>query len=947
MASDAIREGLARRDSIGIVGARQNNLRGIDLEIPRRALTVVTGVSGSGKSSLAMATIYAEGQRRYLDGVSAHARRFLERLPRPDVDLVEGISPAVALQQRTAARGARSTVGTSTEVYDFLRLLFARIGHVVCPNCEQDVPRWTVEGVVEAWASGPPRRLHLTFPHAVARDAEAARRALRARGYSRVLVESAPVDLAEAHASAVWDVVQDRVLSDRRGRLAEALEAAFREGAGAAGVHPEGDSPVRYRLGRVCTGCGTAYPEPEPLHFSFNSPTGACPRCAGYGFTLEFDPRKIVPDALRSIDQGAIVPWAGRWRTHFLRKVESSPRARGIPRDRPWRDLDPADREFLMHGDHAFSGVLQFLGRLSAKSYKPGARFLVKRYQSPILCTECSGGRLSPQGRWVRVEGESLPQWCARPVQALRERLRGLTLTPRERETARLLIGDIDHRLDVLERVGLGYLTLDRLNRTLSGGEAQRIELAQALGARLVDALYVLDEPTVGLHPRDTGRLMEVLRDLIRHGNTVIVVEHDREVMLASDWMVDLGPGGGKDGGGLIYCGPTTARLQGAWSPTVEVLRDEAPATRAPLAEPKGWLRLREARRHNLKGVDVDLPWGTLTGVCGVSGSGKSSLVTDTLLPLLESRARLHGPPARLSRGGAARPGGNGMTGDETSEGGLGRLVVEAPLTGFSVVDQDPLPRSARSIPASYVGAWNGIRTLFAALPEARRRGLGPGAFSFNVPGGRCEVCRGEGEVMLDMDFMPDVRLPCEACGGSRFGAEIREVRFRGFDIVEILGLTVDRAVAIFAATPSVTRPLWWMQRVGLGYLTLGQPASTLSGGEAQRLKLTRELAAESSGRLFILDEPTVGLHGAEVHKLIAVLRTLAESGNSVLVVEHHLDVLAASDWLIELGPEGGEAGGELLAQGPPETVARAARSRVAPYLAPRLQRGRGRKVSG
>ncbi len=911
------------------------------------ALTVVTGVSGSGKSSLAMATLYAEGQRRYLDGVSAHARRFLERFPRPEVDAVEGISPAVALQQRTAVRSARSTVGTSTDIYDFLRLLFARIGHVVCPVCDREVPRWTAERVVDVWASGPLCRLNVTFPHPAARDAEAARRSLRARGYLRVLGEGGLVDLADAPASASWNILQDRVRSDRRGRLAEALDAAFREGAGVAEVHPEGGDPVQYRLGRVCTGCGAGYPEPEPLHFSFNSPAGACLRCEGFGFTLEFDPRKIVPDPLRSIDDGAIAPWAGRWRTHFLRKFESSPRARAIPRRRPWRDLDPEDQEFLLSGDRTFPGVLRFLGRLAAKSYKPGARFLVRRYQSPNVCPECAGSRLRPEGRWVRVEGESLTQWCARPVQELRGRLNGLSLTDRERETARSLIADIDHRLDVLERVGLGYLTLDRLSRTLSGGEMQRIELAHALGARLVDALYVLDEPTVGLHPRDTGRLMEVLRDLIRDGNTVVVVEHDREVMLASDWMIDLGPGGGKDGGGLVYCGPVSTRLQGAWSPTVDVLRDEAPAQRAPLAEPRGWLRLRDARLHNLKGVDADFPWGTLTGVCGVSGSGKSSLVTDTLVPLLESRARVHGSSIRPPKGSLVKPGSNGATVDETSAEGLGRLLVQAPITGFSVVDQDPLPRSARSIPASYVGAWNGVRTLFAALPEARRRGLGAGAFSFNIAGGRCEACRGEGEVRLDMDFMPDVRLPCEACGGSRFGPEVREVRFRGMDIVETLNLTVDRAIVHFAATPSVVRPLWWMQRVGLGYLTLGQPASTLSGGEAQRLKLTRELATEASGRLFILDEPTVGLHGAEVQKLIGILRTLASSGNAVLVVEHHLEVLAACDWLVELGPDGGGAGGEILAQGPPETVVRAARSRLAPYLAPLLHRGRGKPVSG
>jgi excinuclease ABC subunit A len=928
---------------ISIAGARQNNLKNIDVEIPKGALTVVTGLSGSGKSSLAMETLYAEGQRRYLEGVSAYARRFLERLPRPEVDVVEGISPAVALDQRTGARNARSTVGTSTEIYDYLRLLFSRVGRVHCDECGEEVPRWTIRAVADVVLEGGDRRLLVSFPlvtDAVGRGA--AVRNLRRRGYGRLVVGGEVADLEAApRGQKPWHILQDRVRARDRGRLVEALETAFREGEGRAVVQPVGGSPTLYRLGRVCVRCDLAYSDPQPQQFSFNSPMGACPECKGFGYTLELDLGKIVPDENKTLEDGAIEPWARRWRGYFQKKLEASPRARSIPKRVPWKNLPPEDHDLLLHGDRSFPGVFRFLSRLSTKSYKAGARFLVKRYQSPELCSRCAGSRLRREALRVRVEGETLPRWCALSVAAVHERVRNLDLGREDREKVAALIGDLEHRLQVLERVGLGYLSLDRLTRTLSGGESQRIELAQALGAGLVSALYVLDEPTVGLHPRDTGRLLEVLRDLTRQGNTVVVVEHDRDMIHASDWMVDLGPGAGHEGGEVIYCGPGDRRSEGPWSPTLDFLRDRAPGPRETLVDPRGWIRLRDASLHNLRGLDVDIPWGVLVGVCGVSGSGKSTLVTDTLVPLLEA----WGPEEEATRA-SGRPQRHGR-GQTISRPGLGKLILDAPFCGLRVVDQSPLARSARSIPASYIGAWSGIRSLFASHPESLRRGLRPGDFSFNVKGGRCAACRGEGEITVDMDFMADIRLPCEACGGSRFSAEILEVRYRGHSIADVLRLTVGQALPVFLGSPSVTRSLRWMERVGLGYLTLGQPAPALSGGEAQRLKLVRELAAGMTGGLVILDEPTVGLHGLEVLRLVHLLRTLVRAGNMVLVIEHHTDVLAACDWLIELGPDGGEDGGALVAAGPPEVIVRTRESRIAPYLTPLLASGRRSKASG
>jgi excinuclease ABC subunit A len=809
-------------------------------------------------------------------------------------------------------------VGTSTEVVDHLRLLFARAGEVHCDACGIPVPRRTLDAIA-AEAGGTGRRV-IAFPVDPGSRPGPLRRSLAERGYLRGWHDGETVEVGDLPARGPWWIVQDRIAADRRGRLREAVEGAAAAGEGRVVVIDPADGTSRtLAVGRVCEGCGARYPEPEPVHFSFNSPAGACPTCKGFGYDLVFDPAKIVPDPALSLEEGALHPFAGKWRSWFLRRLEACPRARRIPRSVPWTELDEEDRRVLLHGGDRFPGAVPWLEARARKSYKAGNRFLVKRYRSPERCGDCGGARIGPAGRRVRLDGDPLPAWCALSIDALARRVAGLPLPAELRRALTPLLEDLAHRIEVLLRVGVGYLSLDRPVRTLSGGESQRIELAQALGSRLVDSLYVLDEPTIGLHPRDTERMLAALAALRDGGNTVVVVEHDPEVMRRADWMVELGPGSGRDGGGLVYAGPVADRAAGPASPTRDVLTGRGVERHAP-REPDGWLRLRDLRLHNLDGVDADLPLGVLVGVCGVSGSGKSTLVRGVLVPRLEravseSSRRVEGPE--------------------------GRLELDRVPTAVRVVDQTPLGRSARSIPASYVGAWDGIRALYASLPEARRRGHKPGTYSFNTAGGRCEACRGEGETRIDMDFMADVRLPCEVCAGRRFQPEIESVRFRGRSIADVLGLTVDEGIALFDGHPAIQRPLWALARVGLGYLGLGQPAATLSGGEAQRLKLVRELGGGRRGQVIVLDEPTVGLHAAEVDRLLAVLTSLVEAGHTVLVIEHHLELLAACDWIVELGPDGGETGGRLIAAGPPASVAREGASVTGPHLGPLLAGGR------
>jgi len=908
---------------LSVRGARQHNLQNLDLDLPRGRLTVVTGVSGSGKSSLAFDTLYAEGQRRYVESVSTYAKQFLERMQRPDVDSVTGLSPAVAIQQANPAKSARSTVGTATEVYDYLRLLFARLGETVCPDCGRtvaaDSPSSLAREAEAAWAEGeevavlapvavPPR-----LPwHTVAEG-------LVANGFLRVWQDGRAVELESVAAAPRGAhevlVVADRFrwAGERAGRLVEAAQAAFARGEGRLVLARGGRLEPRSERW-ICAADGREFPRPEPILFSFNSPYGVCPVCRGFGDVLEFDEALVVPDAGRTLADGAVDPWAGSWRHHFGRRLRDLAKRTGIPLDAPWRELDRAQQEMVLHGTEGFRGAIPFLRRLQQKSYKAGNRFLVKRYQRAVRCAACDGARLRPEARWVRLGGATIVDVNRMTVAAARAWVEGLggALSGERRATAASILGELLSRLRYLERVDLGYLTLDRLARTLSGGEAQRIELASALGANLVETLYVLDEPTVGLHPRDVGRLLEVLEDLRARGNTLVVVEHDPLVIGRADWVVDLGPGAGEHGGRLLHSGPPAALPD---TPTGRYLRGQAPVTRRRLADPPArWLTVRGARHHNLKGITVRLPVGRLSCVTGVSGSGKSSLVEETLYR--EAARRLRGA-ADLEPGAC-----DGLDGLEA----LARAVL---------VDQSPIGKSPRSSPVTYLKAFDLVRDLYAAQPEAAARGYKPGTFSFNVPGGRCETCEGGGTVRVEMYFLADLFVPCDACGGARYRPDVLEVRWRGLDIREVLDLTVDEALRHFRDLPALTARLAVLARVGLGYLRLGQPAPTLSGGESQRLKVARELADPAAGpTLYVLDEPTVGLHVADVQVLLDVLSGLVERGHTVVLVEHHLDVVRNADWVVDLGPEGGEAGGFLVAEGPPAAIAAAPGSHTGGFLA-------------
>jgi len=933
-------------EPIRIRGARQHNLKSIDVDIPRRSLTVITGPSGSGKSSLALDTLFAEGQRRYVESLSTYAKQFLERVQKPDVDSIEGISPAVAIEQKNPTKSSRSTVGTATEVYDYLRLLWSRIGRTRCPECSHHIRPDTVSSAVDRLMHLPVgARIQVTFPlprsgqitHALVVSN------LRAMGFVRLLVDGEQVDLggAEAEDSARLGVdvtaaeellvIVDRLKVDpsEAERLADSLGTCFVEGEGEAvvvvadGVEDATGRMLFSEHFRCPEHPDVAFLDPTPRLFSFNNPYGTCQLCTGFGATLEYDPDLIIPSPRRSISDGAVDPWSKPRYRREREKLRRFGLERGVSLYSPWEDLPAEFREAVLYGTKGFKGVVPFLVSRERKRYKQYIRVFLRQYQTPQACRECGGARLRRQALYVHVADRTIADVVNLPLEDLAPWIAGLELSAMETQIAETILRELRARVGFLLDVGLGYLSLSRQTRTLSGGEAQRINLANSLGSALVDTLYVLDEPTIGLHPRDTSALLDLLQRLRSAGNTVVVVEHDAQAIRSADHVIELGPAAGEHGGEIVFEG-TSALLERADTATGRYLsgRTSIP-TPERLRDVDGpCLTLKGARQHNLRGVDVEFPLGTLTVVTGVSGSGKSTLVHDVLYRAAERE----------------------LGGETSAKEHLGEVVGEydelhglAHIDQVVLVDQSPIGRTPRSNPVTYIKAWDAVRKIFAATPLARERGFGPGHFSFNVDGGRCDECKGAGSVRVEMIFLADVFVRCDGCGGGRYKRELLDVKVRGKNIAEVLQLTVDEAIRFFIRERGLGKTLWQLQQVGLGYLRLGQPAPTLSGGESQRLKIARELAraAGRKGRkLYILDEPTTGLSGEDVGKLVEVLGRLVDAGNTVLVVEHNLDVIRVADWVIDLGPGAGTRGGEIVAMGRPETVASVPESATGRYLA-------------
>jgi excinuclease ABC subunit A len=947
------------QESILVRGARVHNLKNISVEIPHNAITVVTGVSGSGKSSLAFDTIYAEGQRRYVESLSAYARQFLERMEKPDVDEISGIAPAVAIRQKNSTRNPRSTVATATEIYDYLRLLFARCGQTLCIKCGAEVRRDNPDEIatrILSLAAG--RRFYVLHQFRVATPAVAAapKRAarktasapppellrqalldLQKRGFNRLYQAgkihefSSPETLLDVDFSKPVYVLVDRlaVNPESRARLVDSIEICYREGQGEAILEFVADGAgnaverLTFNERFECKNDGTLHQEPEPRLFSFNNPYGACPRCQGFGNTIDFDLNLVVPDSSKSLDDGAIEPWTKpRYRVLF-QEAKKWARGRGIPTNVPWRQLTAEQRRLILEGDaeNDYQGVKGFFNWLERKKYKLHVRVFLSRFRGYATCPECGGTRLRAEARAVRVAGKAITEVCKLTVKEARVFFSTLRLSERHLKIADKILEEIRTRLQFLDEVGLDYLTLDRLTSTLSGGESQRIQLATSLGSHLVGALYVLDEPSIGLHPRDTQRLIDILKSLRDLGNTVLVVEHDPDTIQAADCVIDLGPGAGELGGKLLFAGSYADMLEERKSLTGRYLSGEL---RIPVPnvrhKPAGrFLRLYGASMHNLQNLDLMIPLGTLTVVTGVSGSGKSTLVHDVLYKALAAK--------RV--GGSVKEFCDRLDGDSEI-----REVV--------IVDQSPIGRTPRSNPATYLKAFDAIREVFADTPDSKRRGYAAGHFSFNVPGGRCETCQGDGTVTVEMQFLADVELVCEECRGTRFKSGVLEVRYRGKNIHEVLQLTVREALAFFVNVPKIVSKLRVLNEIGLGYLRLGQSATTLSGGEAQRLKLAAHLSqTDNEGFLYILDEPTTGLHFDDIARLLTAFRKLLEGGASLLVIEHNLDVIKSADWLIDLGPEGGDQGGKIVATGTPEQVARNTQSHTGHFLA-RVVNGNG-----
>ncbi|HXZ80779.1 MAG TPA: excinuclease ABC subunit UvrA [Terriglobales bacterium] len=963
-------------ESIVVRGARVHNLKNIDFEIPHNTLTVVTGVSGSGKSSLAFDTIYAEGQRRYVESLSAYARQFLERIEKPDADLIDGIAPAVAIRQKNSTRNPRSTVATATEIYDYLRLLFARVGRTFCSQCGQQVKKDTVDEVADAVLALPEgTRIQILFPLQLTapppqlekkgrgRKKNSAPQPsqadllkiklfeLRKRGFNRLYQKgeifefSTPESLLNVDFNQPVFLLVDRlsVSPEIRSRLVDAIETAYREASEVTieAFTADGEPKAfRYSQRFECKKCGLRYEEPEPRLFSFNNPYGACPRCQGFGNTIDFDLDLVIPDKTLTLSQGAIEPWTKPKYKPFYKELKKYAKQVSIPVDVPWSELSAEHRQIIVDGDEEFWGVRGFFEHLERKKYKLHVRVFLSRYRGYSICTTCGGARLRPEARLVKVAGKDICDICQMTVEEAAQFFSTLELSPKENDIAGKLLEEIRDRLRFLNEVGLEYLTLDRLSSTLSGGEAQRIQLATSLGSRLVGTLYVLDEPSIGLHSRDTERLIKILGDLRNLGNTILVVEHDPEIMRSSDRILDLGPGAGEHGGQVVAVGTYDQIKKAPGSLTgrylAEELRIQLPAARREPGKEK--LQLIGAKTHNLKNINVTIPLRMLVAVTGVSGSGKSTLVHDVLYTTLAA-------VKRQSNGSGPSPGG------------LEKLEGAQHIDEVVLVDQSPIGRTPRSNPVTYIKAFDAIRDLFASLPESKKRGFTAGHFSFNIPGGRCETCQGDGTVTVEMQFLADVELICEECKGTRYKTQVLQVRYKGKNIHEVLNLTVREALHFFSGIPKITDKLRVLEEVGLGYLRLGQSATTLSGGEAQRMKLAAHLQPKlrepvrhepedgserpRTGRiLYIFDEPTTGLHFDDVSKLLSAFRRLIETGGSIIVIEHNLDVIKTADWVIDLGPEGGERGGYVVATGTPEAIAKSAKSYTGKWLARILSNG-------
>jgi excinuclease ABC subunit A len=983
-------------ESIVVRGARVHNLKNIDFEVPHNTLTVVTGVSGSGKSSLAFDTIYAEGQRRYVESLSAYARQFLERIEKPDADTIDGIAPAVAIRQKNTTRNPRSTVATATEIYDYLRLLFARVGRTYCANCGREVKKDTVDEVADAiLALEPETRLQVLFPlqratggeQVAAIKGEKTPKAKKSLLLAKGARNGAPAQMTEALKTRLFDlrkggfnrlyqagqifefstpeslldvnfdrpvfVLVDRLIvsAEARSRVVDAIETAYRE-SGEVIVEIQTDEPLatvadksvrptlRFAQRFECKNCGLRYEEPEPRLFSFNNPYGACPRCQGFGNTIDFDLDLVIPDKMKTLAEGAIEPWTKPKYRPLFTDLKRFAKQAEIPLDVPWIELEEEHRNLVLNGEGRFLGVRGFFNHLERKKYKLHVRVFLSRYRGYSLCSACNGSRLRLEARQVKIKRRNICEICALTVEEAFRFFSELELTPQEAEIADKLLQEIRERLRFLNDVGLEYLTLDRLSSTLSGGEAQRIQLATSLGSRLVGTLYVLDEPSIGLHSRDTHRLIKILHDLRNLGNTILVVEHDPDIMRAADRILDLGPGAGENGGKLIAAGTydeirhNSSSLTGRY--LSEDLRIQAPVTRRKPGTQQ--ITIRGVRANNLKGVDISIPLGMIVAITGVSGSGKSTLLHQVLYRAL----------AQVKQQSSDGTGGPAATWES--------LTGDHFIDEVVLVDQSPIGRTPRSNPVTYIKAFDAIRELFASLPEAKKRGFSPGHFSFNIPGGRCETCEGDGTVTVEMQFLADVELICEECKGTRYKPQVLDVRYRGKNIHEVLNLTVKEALKFFAEVPKVTEKLRSLEEVGLGYLRLGQSATTLSGGEAQRMKLAAHLQpatreAVRSGRgggegrmrrlLYIFDEPTTGLHFDDVSKLLAAFRRLIEAGGSIVVIEHNLEVIKTADWVIDLGPEGGTRGGKIVGAGPPEAIAKLAGSYTGKYLA-RVLNGAG-----